>query len=394
MARTEFFGFETASVRAEANQSAFGGSGMAFDNTIARTGAYSLKAAAVSGASGVLTLLATTGDFVRAYVRVTARPASTARVIYGATGGNSVNLRLNPNGTIAYYQGVTLVGTSTTALTDTSRWYRVEWRGGTAASGTVLQIDDVVEVTAAPSAWPLTSAFGPNDTVADTYTVYFDDVARDNAAFPGDGNVALLVPISDSSVGAGWQKPGGTTTGLSTSVDDTPPIGVADSTSGTNAEKQIRNASSAASSYVATMTSYATAGVGASDTINAVQSFVAVGAPVSTGAKTGSQQITANPAAASATAFAANSGQFWTGAAAGTFPTGWKLERAAAVNAPSVTIASSPTLSLNITGGTASRVADCCFMGMYVDYTPAGVAPTTSLPPLRRDRGFRALLTR
>ena len=50
------------------------------------------------------------------------------------------------------------------------------------------------------------------------------------------------------------------------------------------------------------------------------------------------------------------------------------------VSNPSVTLGSNPTLSLNITGGTTSRIAMGCHMGIYVDYTPAAGPPPEPLP--------------
>lgn len=244
----------------------------------------------------------------------------------------------------------------------------VEWRGDAVTSDTLLRIDGVAEVTGSVTSG-ISFGLGTNDTVADTYTAYYDDWTMDDAPWPGDSKVVLLQPVSDNSVGSGWQKPGGGTTNLYTSVDNTPPVGIADTTSAANAENQIRNAS-ANSNYVANMTTYTNAGIGASDTVNAVMAVAITGAPSATGAKTGSLQITANPAD-TATAFQSTSNFYRaSGVNAGTYVTGWFRQINPVVSSPSVTLGDSPTLSLNITGGTAARIAMCCFMGIYVDYTP------------------------
>lgn len=383
MALTHFSGFEAG----EATRT---GAGATFDATIKRSGARSLKIAA---ASNVITygdlssfFGSTVTGFLRFYVRITALPSSASRLLFGS---NETAILLGSNGKLVFRTGATTFPDTATALTDTTRWYQIGVPLGAVTSGTLLQIDGVTETTGTKAAQAVAAYwFGDGEGFnTETYTAYFDDVAIDGSAFPNAGSVVLLSPTSDNgSSAASWTKPGGSTTNRNTSVDNVPPVGVADSTNVAQAENQIRNATANAS-YVANMTTYTAAGIGASDTVNAIRSFVSVGAPVSTGAKTGSQQITANPAAGAATAFAANSGQFWTGSAASTFPSGWKWERGPVSSAPSVTLGNAPTLSLNITGGTASRIADCCFMGIYVDYTPAAVAAaavpyTRPYPPL------------
>lgn len=372
--RVAISGFDTLAASTD-GLSLLGG---VYETTIVRSGAGSIKWVAVSGAGNNSLLAVSPGTFVRFYVRVTVRPATTARQLFGST-GSAVNIKLKTDGTLQLFNGASSIGTSTTALTDTTKWYRVEFRTGTASSVPVLVIDGNTEVTGSPSAWTYTGGFGPDDAVADTYTAYFDDYASDNTGFPGDGKVKLALPTTDQTIGSGWTDSGGAGSNLFASVDNTPPIGIADTTG--NAGKQVRNASSNSASYSVFLNSYTALLIGASDTVNAVQSFVAHGAPVSTGAKTGSQQLTANPAAGAATAFAAGvSNDYWTGTAAGTFPTGWAVDRAAIINNPTISdLGTAPTLSLNITGGTASRIAMCCAMGMYVDYTPATLVPEEDL---------------
>lgn len=341
--------------------------------TIVRTGAGSLKIAPSSGVAqhwdSGSTIAAT--DRLRVYVRVTARPASTARAIIGSAA--TINIRLNPNGTLeAFISGAGgSIGTSATALTDTTRWYRIEIDATVTTGG--IYIDGVKEINASGvTAFAARVLFGSSDTVADTYTAYYDDWAVDSAGLPGAGACALLLPTADSSVGGSWTL--GTGTAMASngfgSVDNAPPVGVADLAVGSD-PKQIRNAG-ANTNYVATIAAYTTQ-LGAADTVNATYGIAWVGAPVSTGAKTGALQITANPAQGSATAFQNNSGQYWTGSAAGTWPTNWKRVRTAIDAAPSVTLATNPTLSLQISGGTTSRIAMCCSLGIYVDYTPAVV---------------------
>jgi len=109
--------------------------------------------------------------------------------------------------------------------------------------------------------------------------------------------------------------------------------------------------------------------------VEALLPIVSTGAPVATGAKTGSVGIASNPVIANL-ALQANTNQFWTGTAAGTYPTGWKWSIGTLTELPSVTLATSPVGRITITGGTASRIAMTCALMMYVGYTPAAVATT------------------
>ncbi len=326
--------------------------------------ARSLKVVAPSGSSSVFTLATAPtvggGQFAFLRLRVTVLPA-TARVLAGDLAAN--HLKLNPSGTIAYYNGGSLVGTSTTALTDTAQDYTINWRSGT-SSVVILRINGVDEITGNPGAGGnLSQNIGPHDTVAATYTVFFHDLAFDDSEFHGSTNrTELARPVSDNSVGSGWTTSGGSGSNLFVDVDNTPPTGIADTTS--NGGHQIRNASSASAAYIANLPTYTALGLGATDTVDSVQAFISTGAPVVTGAKTGSLAI-ANPTQAGV-----SFGNFWSGTTAGTYRTGWKFATQVPLTAPSVTIGSAPTLTITITGGTASRIAMCCAVGMWVNYTP------------------------
>jgi hypothetical protein len=399
MARISFFGGGSADPTIDCgNAAAAAGlcnartlpSGFTYDGTIVRADGKSLKIVAASGTSASLAWIASSTCWVRFALRVTARPATTARSIFGNPTAGGSNLQLNANGTITYNNGAGGSYTSSTALTDTSKWYVVQMASTASASVTVLKVDS--ESVTGNGGLINSGAIGPADAVADTYTIYITDAAADNADFPGDGSVVWLAPASDNTVGSGWTDSGGAATGLFASVDNSPPVGIADTTS--SAGHQIRNASSAAASYIANLETYTAGGVPTGATVNAVRAFASTAAPVSTNAKSGTLQITTNPAEGSATAFPAGSGsagQFWNGSAAGTYPTGWKRFANAIVATPSVTLGTAPQLTLAITAGTASRIAMCCEMGMYVDYTPAAAAGNPP-PDLMHTPMFQSLI--
>lgn len=365
MARLAFTGFETGSVldRSTSNLSTAIPAAITFDTGIFRTGLRSLKVATTSGVAALWpfgTDVSAT-RYGRVYMRVTAAPAATPMTVVGNTAG--VNVRLNASGTLSYYNVGSIVGTSAVALTDTSRWYRVEWRsGGTGVP--LLLVDGQTQITGNGGADFFCSV--GSDGFADTYTVYFDDVTVDDAAFPGPGAVALLVPAAQNSVTAStWQKPGGAVTNMHTSVDNTPPVGLADSTNSAQAENFVRNAvSNATADVVFDMTTYTAAGIANGSTVNAVQAFACTAAPSATSPANGSLETT-NPAQAEV-----NFGTFYHGSVtAGTFPTGWKRISHTLTSAPAPTLGTAPTVEVG--KRTASiRIGQVCFVGMHVDYTP------------------------
>lgn len=350
-----------------------------YDTSIVRTGTYSVKMVPVSGVSGGISIFnAPTTGYVRFSLRVTARPSTTARIVFGQNAAGVINLRLNSDGTIAFYVQTTLIGTSTTALTDTSHWYQIEVRTVDGTSVTVLQIDGVSEVTGSPSTWTFGSGlFGARDAVADTYTIYLDDVVWDNAAFPGDLRVVMLIPTADSAVGAGWTL--GTGTAISSngfdSVNNLPPLGVADLAAGSD-PKQLRNASANANtSYDATMTTYAAAGLAQGDVVAAVYPVVATSAPVSTSAKQGTLGVVSNPTIANvALGSGGIAGAFWAGSAGAAWAGGWKISLGTVATSPSVTLGTAPVMRITqVTSST--RIAVICLMYIFVAYTPGSRYP-------------------
>lgn len=378
MARVGITGFEMGSVIGEGA----GGTstGFSFDSSIVRTGATSLKVIAQSGSSIAVTFIGhSAGRCVRVYVRVTTLPAST-RLLIGTIGASQLNVRLKSDGALELYNNTTLLGTSTTKLTDTSRWYRIEVRSGTITSDELLRIDGVGEVSGSITSLSTGGTVGAGDTVAATYTAYFDDMAVDDTTWPGEGKIVLLVPISDNARATLWTGGVGGTTNLFDAVNNTPPIGTATETDLT----QIEHAGGAAGStdaYDANMTSYATAGIAASDTITAIQFWIWHGEDSATGTKLLNFSLVSNPTQASSLAnFTAGNDV----GALGTFNVNWTRTQNGIISSPSVTVGTSPVMRV-VRPETASRVASVCFMGMYVEYIPA-VAASFAIP--HRHRGL------
>lgn len=369
-------GFEANSVTIDGGSSIVGTA--SYDTGTVRTGARSLRCNPASGATGRLTYNAiSNGRFVHFAIRVATLPSAN-RAMIGAAFAGGIHLELRSDGKISVFQNTTLIGTSTTALS-TGTWYWIGFRTLTGTSVSFLQIDGLDEVTGTVTVTTMANVgVGFCASEASAVDAYFDDVIVNDTGFIEASNVGLLLPISDNARSAGWVGGGGSTTSLFAAVDNTPPVGVADT--GTNTS-QIRNATAEANgSYDANMTTYATAGVGASDTVLAVQPVIATAAPVTNSAKQGTVGVVSNPAITNvALGAGGTAGAFWAGVAGGTYPTGWKVSFGTMTEGPSVTVGTSPVMRVTqVTSST--RIAMVCFMGMMVAWTPAAVA--ASIPSL------------
>lgn len=379
MATWDFLtGFETGAITSEPGYVTHAGS-VAIESSIVRTGGYSLKLTPASGATGYVSYSAPGGAAYsgRFYLRVTTLPG-TARQIYGGNGAGVLNLVLNPSGTIAYRSATTTIGTSSTALTDTSRWYRIDFRGDSAASVNVLWIDGTAEVTGNAANANVGIAFGDRDnTTAATYTAYVDDAVWAGAADApiGAGGSIVLLPSSISAAGGWVEGDGAGTAGIVGAISTKPPPGVA-SASETSATNMESATNSATDNIDLTMQSYTTGGIGASDTVNAVTAIVRHGEDIATGTKGGSVQITSNPAEGAETSF--NYGGDG-GAHAGEVGV-WVTGQSTLTAAPSLTFANQPVVRIGKRTAT-TRVVCVDFVGIYVDYTPAA-APAVTIPSL------------
>lgn len=401
MARLAFTGFEAKDSTIDG---AFAGVTPVVSETGAGnfySGAASAKCNAGAGNSTSFTACggyaasaaATTTLLIRCRYKFTNLPASRKKILSSdasfARGGVSVD----QNGALYAWCGAGLSGASTLTIT-TGVWYRIEFQitYTLTAPSTWTNTVDAVRLNGVDLALTASDAGVSSATesvapqagwletgVGVSAVCYLDDFAINDTSgssqtsWPGDGKIVLLKTISDSAVGSGWTDDAAAATTIWDAITNTPPVGIADTTASTGLH-QIRNASSATADYDANMTSYATAGLSPLDLVVCVQPMIATGAPVATAAKTGAQQIVSNPAGGS-DAFPANTNQFWNGTAAGTYPTGWKISRGTVIYAPAVTIGTSPVMRCDITGGTSTRIAMCCWMGIYVEYTPVAVKP-------------------
>lgn len=349
------------------------------DAAIKRSGTYALKLNPPSGGSSRYDVYSIACAYIRYYVRVTALPTSLSRMLSGDLGSFNTFVNVSSTGALELYEGgsapYTLIGTSTTKLTDTTKWYRIELRSGTASLAPILRIDGVDEITGtAGSTLNAFPAFGPGVTEADTYTAYIDDVAGDDADWVGDSQIVLLRPTSDNASG-GWTGGAGGTTNLWDAVDNLPAVGkaTANQTNTTNIENAV---SSTTDNCDFNLTTYTTAGVPSGSTILSVQAHCRHGEDVATGTKTGALQIVSNPAQSGEDAFTFGNDA---GAAVDEYSTTWKNTLGTMQASPSVTLGTAPVVRVGKRTAT-TRVVLIDAVGMYVEYVAAAAA-TSLLPP-------------
>jgi hypothetical protein len=379
------------------------------DTTTPRTGNGCIKYDSVSNAVALVSIgsfpLSST-LFWRGYFRFAAYPAAATSIL-GPASGTNFGVKITSAGKLQLWGTASQIGSDSAATLSLNVYYRVELKMVINSSGQITDMELQLDGTSVASSTGLSIGTAKNNLAAGWMTTgagtnkvfYLDDVAFNNATgasnntWPGPGGLVMLVPTADNAVGTGWTL--GTGTAIagnsgSTAVKNAPPLGVADLAAGSD-PKQIRNAASAANSnYDATLQSYTAAGVPAGATVNVVQPWVVTSAPVTTSAKLGNIGVVSNPAITDvALSSSGTAGAFWGGTAAGTFPTGWKWSAGTRTEAPPVTLGTAPVM--RITQVTAStRIAMVCFMGMYVDYTPAAVVAakkarvlSTNVPVMR-----------
>jgi hypothetical protein len=392
-----------------------GSGAVARDTSVFRNGLASWRFD--SGASGftismrstVVSVVDGRSYFLRGYFRAAAAPTATVAFFRLDSGLNGPNARFRTDGKVELWVSNAAQGSpSASSITDSS-WHRIELKA-TATATTTWTAAEVLLDGASVATWSGSIARSTSNfdwgwvqgSPGVSMILNVDDVAvndstgASNNSYPGDGSVVLLKPTADSAVGAGWTLGTGTAiagnTGK-TAVSSTPPLGVADLAAGSD-PKQIRNAAANANvNYDATITTYTAAGVGASDTINAVVPWVATSAPVATSAKLGTIGVVSNPAITSVNLGATGTaGAFWGGSAAATYGTGsngWKWSPGTMAERPTVTLGTAPVMRVQqVTAST--RIAMVCGMFIYVDYTPAAPAAmkkprvlTTNVPAMR-----------
>lgn len=390
MARGFFSGFDGQEVTHPAMVSSVSGvSPIAYSTSIKRDHARaSLELIVVSGVQKNLSLTTNppAGGWVywRCYVRITVA-ATASRTILGQ--GPSYNrLNLNPDGSLTYlHSGSVVVCTTSPVLTDTTKWYCVEWRcipsGGVSVAA--VRVDGVVVGSGIISDSSTNGiVFGPQDTATGGYTAYFSDPSCDDADWVGGGGCALLIPISDVTRTGLWTAGAGGTTNLWDAVNNLPPIGTATETNLTQIE-HAGGAATALDEYDARCQSYDSL-IPAEAVINVCRAVLVVGEDIATGDKLLQHFLGGNPSGINVGPYLVSGGVSGS-YAVGTYPVNWWGIGSAysgtagwAVN-PTVTRSLGPIVGV-IRPETASRVASVCFMGVWVEFSTSLISmPDTAL---------------
>jgi len=352
----------------------------AYSTTQARTGTRSIRCNPASGVQGYVSGI-TQAEYSHFGMYVASLP-SLNRLIFGTITAGTPNVRLTSAGELAVYINTTLIGTSSAAFASTG-WHWVGVRSLSGTSVAFLQIDGVDEVTGTGTVTSWSNVLGCYGSEASAIDVYFDDYIVDPAGFLAPSKVALLLPISDNYRDTLWTGGSGGTTNLYDAVNNCPPVGSATESNTT----QIEHAGGAAATgdqYHANLTTYTNAGVGASDTVIALQGVVVWGEDVATGTKMLSWGAVSNPG----TTIGVGSTDVSTGhgsGAVGTYSTGtdyWNESRSVVktlglVIDTDITLGTSPVMRVS-RPETASRVASVCFMGMHVAWTPPNYTTISS----------------
>lgn len=364
------------------------------DTSVFRSGASSWKCN--SGASNVVANIQSTAAdiadgnsyFMRGYFNASAAPSSASTILgIGVSLITGVFARLRTDGTLELLVNSAVQGSASTATITDGNWHRVELKA-TATATTTWTASELLLDGASVATWTGSITRGTNfawgygcrsDAPGANKIINVDDIAINNSSgsvnnsYPGSGRVVLLKPTV-ASLQTGWTNDAGNTTNVHNAVNNTPPAGIADTTSGSGLH-QARNATSNANVNIdMAVTDYLTAGIVAADTINAVQAWAATGAPVTTNSKHGTLGIASNPAVSQVSlSSTGTAGAFWAGAAAGTYGGGWKWSPSTMSETPAVTLSLTPTV--RVTQVTSNnRIAMVCGMFMYVEYTPGRIS--------------------
>lgn len=391
------------------------------NNTNPRTGSFAMQCTSTAVATyaivSINTVTATVTAYLQASFKVTALPPAGTTItlmnyLTGA-GGNQSSVVLTETGAVRLAgSGGAQIGSDSAATVAAGAYFVLEFSikvdtANAANAFTELRLNGtsvasgsgIGNATTVPQTCRVGAVAQSGAAIATVVPVYVDDIILNDStganenSWPGSQKVVLLKPISLNTNGGSWTDSAAATTSaaLTDAIDNTPPTGIADTTA--SAGHQDRNAA-ANSSLDMNLTTYTTGGIGASDTVNAVEPMVNVGAPVVTAAKTGSFGISSNPVIANRvfTGGGTAAANFWRGVTAGSYPTGWGWERGTLTYAPTVTLGSSPVARVTITGGTTTRIAMVDAMGLLVSYTPA--APATKSPPFQARTARNMLLRR
>ena len=312
----------------------------------------------------------TTGTlFVSFKFRKSANPTANVKlaILDSHTAIGNQGLWLKTDGTLQIYSGAGLTGTTSAALNN-SEWYTIQVSYNLGTGLWTAKVNGTQFESTGSTAMSVGRLFlcGTGTT-----TFYFDDLIINddsgtvNNSWPDiNEKIVLLLPVSDSTNTSFFLGDGTTTTNLYDAVNNTPPTATAaDDSARIEGDNVNINRS-----YRTVTATYASAGIGASDTITAVMPMCCHGEEVATGTKSGQVAMWGNPA---------GGGQNFNYGddlgAIGTYPSNWAW---AHYGYDQTTDISSIDKDVGVTvsvfqGSGTNRVGSAAFMGVYVGYVPA-----------------------
>lgn len=319
--------------------------------------------------------------YSRCWIRVTGFPTSGNFQVVGTVFDSTTTIwsvYLRSDGTLS--QSTTIGGGPATAPIAVDQWNCLEmgmWGDGTTSRRLILRLNGVqFDDSSTPSSpanygdsirWGWIAASAPGTIYMDDIAIN-DDTGGNQNSWPGaSGAIVLLKPASDQAVGADWKLGTGTNPSANAfdALDNTPPVGVASGTAGSD-NKQIRDIIS----NIAAPAADADIKLAPYSSVMPVNSAVRVAQAVAVAAhssNTVAQDVefglVSSPSESRPTTNMPIN-------AAGTYPTNWRNVRGNLIYDPSVGSTDQPVLRLG--KRTASTVAHlCCLMGLQLEYEPS-----------------------
>jgi hypothetical protein len=293
----------------------------------------------------------------------------------------AITVRLRTTGALALYNATagTQIGSDSTLIVvaDGVTWYRIDLSVIRSATPTITFAEARVnqQIIATSGVLALTASSVNGATAVGWITapgankvLHVDDGAINDSTgthentYPDEGNVLLLLEVSDNARSAGWLAGAGGTTNLFDAGNNMPPVGVA-LASATNTSQIKNGAATTTDNYDANLTDYTTAGVDPMDTITLVHPLWALGCDSATATNI-ARLLVSNPQSNGGTESTQS-----TGAIAGTYNSNWKQPNNGLhiVYNPTVVLGTSPVIRVGKRTNTAARTVMCCFMGAYVE---------------------------
>lgn len=236
MARLFFTGAEVGSDLSGASESVGGfGGAISYSSTNPRTGTYCFLCNPVGAglaqawfgklsASGSRTSINTATVYARGYARFEAFPASASEEICSVSdtaGGIKCTVRIDSNGKLNLYttDGTTLLAGPTVSAMPLNTYTRIEVKAGTGASAVAeVRVNGAVVLSATHSSTNNVQYFKLGKEAnrnSQGYTIRWDDIATDDAAYPGPGEIRIALP-NGAGTDVAWS-------GAYTLVDEVPP---------------------------------------------------------------------------------------------------------------------------------------------------------------------------